>query len=231
MVLLMLYRQILQFMKKILPSGIVQSLQKIRAIVYYVRINYAAKKQRHYKTPWVCVLPYDPNESVRYLNEVYSDYFTYSGIPVAFIKGKRILEIGPGENLGIGMRFLADGAAFVASVDRFCSLRSSGEQIAVYQQVFDSFDDTQRSAFGDTVVFTSDGYKLNESRYRYIANTAIEEVSKKHSLEKFDMIVSRAVLEHVADVDGAFTSMHSLLRPEGSMRLTLEIMVFFPSPD
>ena len=210
-------RKIFKIIKKILPQNFIRFIQQHRVILIYLLQNRAAQKQKHLKTPWVCVLPYDPNKSLHYLNEVYHDYFVYSHIPVSFVKGKRILEVGPGENLGVGMRFLADGAAFVASVDRFSSLRSAAEQAAVYLKLIETFTESQRSTFGNAIAFTPDGYTIDESRYRYLSNTAMEGVGNTHALGTFDMIVSRAVLEHVYDLEGVFHSMDSLLKHGGYM--------------
>ena len=210
-------RILLKAIKKKLPAGIVQFINKYRKIVTFLRINRSAQRKLHYKTPWVCVLPYSPEQSVRYIDEVYSDYLSYSKIPISFVRGKRVLEIGPGENLGVGLRFLADGAAFVASADRFRSLRSDKEQEMVYRRLLENLDEIQRATLGDAITFTSTGFTINESRYRYLSNTSVEEVSERYSLTNFDLIVSRAVLEHVADLEKAFLSMHLLLKPSGYM--------------
>ena len=59
------------------------------------------------------------SETLNYINNVYEDYIRYSSISVEIIRGKRILEIGCGDNLGIALKFLAAGAAQVICLDKF----------------------------------------------------------------------------------------------------------------
>ncbi|GAG61874.1 unnamed protein product, partial [marine sediment metagenome] len=51
------------------------------------------------------------NESVNYINRVFEDYIKYSSQDIDKFINKRILEIGPGDNLSIALKFLAIGAA------------------------------------------------------------------------------------------------------------------------
>src|SRR5229473_2762503 len=48
-------------------------------------------------------------QSLDYINQVFEDYLIYSGISVNMLQGKRILEIGPGDNLGVALKFLLAG--------------------------------------------------------------------------------------------------------------------------
>jgi SAM-dependent methyltransferase len=206
------------FVKSHLPPRMVSSLIKSLRILKYVRINQLARKLHRMETAWVCALPWDPKGSVEYINEVYADYFTYSRLSKSWIKGIRVLEIGPGENLGVAVRFLADGASFVASVDRFESLRGSADQAEVYRQLIATLDDDQRNSLGDAMIATlSEGHLGDAARYRYFVNTGVEELRTGRFRQYFDLVISRAVLEHVADVEAAFESMHSLLRRGGYM--------------
>jgi SAM-dependent methyltransferase len=204
-------------LKKILPRPVLDLLRKHRIIVLHLLKNRRAQRQEKLHTPWVNLTPYDVDGRVAYSKEVYEDYFTWSGIPRSFVKGKRVLEIGPGENLAVSLRFLADGAAFVASVDRFRSLKSGAEQAAVYRRLFHGFDETQRKNLGDMLSLQDSGSCLDELRCRYCADTPLEALASQAGNNVYDLIVSRAVLEHVIDLDAAFTSMDRLLAPGGIM--------------
>jgi len=213
----MIRKLVVRLFKMFLPTNFVLWIQKYRVIGRLLYLNYYGNKQGILKTPWVCMLPFDPKASVEYINEVYNDYFIHSGIPYSYIKGKRVLEIGPGENLGVGMRFLAEGASLVVSVDRFRSLRNYLDQEAVYQQLINKMSEKEREQFGDCITFSDHGYRLDEKRYLYLANKAIEDITIKSFPEKFNLIVSRAVLEHVSNIEAAFNIMDSLLFSGGYM--------------
>ena len=58
-------------------------------------------------------------ESLDYINLVFNDYKKYSGLEDEDITGKKILEIGPGDNFGVALRFLAAGAEQVCCIDKF----------------------------------------------------------------------------------------------------------------
>ena len=203
--------------KKLLPRVLLDLLRKYRSIAVHVMKNRRAQRRRFLTTHWVNTEPYDINQRVAYSKEVYDDYFAWSGIPRSFIKGKRILEIGPGENLAVSLRFLADGAAFAAGVDRFRSLRSDAEQAAVYRRLFEELTEEQRKNAGDAVTLLENDFRLNPARCRYHADTPLEELAKKEGAGRFDLVVSRAVLEHVLDLEAAFVCMDALLAPGGYM--------------
>src|SRR4051812_46966224 len=48
-------------------------------------------------------------DSLAYIHRVYSDYLACAGILPAQLAGKRVLEIGPGDNLGVALRFVGAG--------------------------------------------------------------------------------------------------------------------------
>ena len=64
------------------------------------------------------------NESLAYIKEVFDDYKTYGG--VENFKGT-IAEIGPGDNFGVALSMLADGAGQVDLLDRFYSKRDPAQ--------------------------------------------------------------------------------------------------------
>ena len=50
------------------------------------------------------------DESVEYIRRVYADYFRYGSAPEDGLVGKRILEIGPGDSVGVALLLSAAGA-------------------------------------------------------------------------------------------------------------------------
>src|SRR5882672_1715985 len=51
------------------------------------------------------------DQSIEYIDRVFFDYLRYGNLSPAQLVGKRILELGPGDNLGVALRFFAAGAA------------------------------------------------------------------------------------------------------------------------
>src|SRR3989344_8004674 len=112
-----LKKTIKDFLYNLPPSlkGILRYLILIKLFVQ----NFLASTKKEQVTDWVCAMEgYDPKERSRYSEEVFYDYFRYSGFTADFLKGKRILEIGPGENLGVALQCLAYGAEKVVCIDR-----------------------------------------------------------------------------------------------------------------
>src|SRR5262245_61966106 len=50
------------------------------------------------------------DESLAYIEAVHADYCRYVQLTPEMIRGKRIVELGCGDNVGVALRFLADGA-------------------------------------------------------------------------------------------------------------------------
>src|SRR5262249_53293426 len=70
--------------------------------------------------------PYTPApgtaEVDRYLSRIdhmFLNYLDRMGISAADPRGKRMLEVGPGDNIGLELRFIAAGAAQAVAVDKF----------------------------------------------------------------------------------------------------------------
>lgn len=156
------------------------------------------------------------SESLNYVNDVFDDYFSYSDISHEMIRNKRILEIGPGDNLGVALKFLSIGAAQVVCLDKFYSKRDTEQEFKIYQALRAQIDDVSKQRL-DKVINLTNGIKIDPNRLRCIYGMAIEDVKKEFNSEYFDFIVSRAVVEHLYDTESAFFSMDRLLIPGGVM--------------
>ena len=160
-------------------------------------------------------------KSVAYINLVYREYLEYSGLTPEAVRGWRILEVGPGDNFGVALKFVADGAAKVVSLDKFYSERNEEQQKRIYQELRKQLSPEQAAVFDGSI--TLDGQvELNKNRIEYIYGHGIEEadrIPKPGSLEpeSFHFIVSRAVLHNVYDIDRGFEAMDRLLAPGGYM--------------
>lgn len=153
-------------------------------------------------------------ESLAYIDSVFNDYLMYSGITVSSLEDKRILEIGPGDNFGVALRFLAAGAKQIICLDKYYSKRNERKQNLIYQAIRQKLETNSRIRF-DNAIDLSDGIKLNPEKINYIYGIGIEEADKILEPQSFDIILSRAVIEHIYDIDTAFVVMDKLLAPEG----------------
>lgn len=155
-------------------------------------------------------------DSLKYVDTVFEDYLQYGELRLDSLKDKRVLELGPGDNFGVALKFLIAGAKQVVCLDRFYSKRDTAQQQRIYSAMRDELSETERSRF-DSSVTIDEGISLNEEKLLYIHGTGIESADEILEHNSFDLIVSRAVLEHLYDLDAAFQTMDSLLAPGGSM--------------
>lgn len=155
------------------------------------------------------------DQSTAYIDEVFADYLDYGGLGPDELEGRSVLELGPGDNFGVALRFLAAGADRVVATDKFASVRDPDKQRRIYEALLGGLDPSQRARAEAAIEL--DGLRFDPERLRVLEGVAVEEASRALSGERFDVIVSRAVLEHLYDLDAAFAAMDGLLRPGGAM--------------
>ena len=129
-----------------------------------------------------------------------------------FLRGKTVLEYGPGDVLGTALLFFANGARTVHCVDRFPLSSLSEKNIEIYTILLDLLDDKQKdraaaafkvkgkpeSGFDDKVIC----YKVTED-------------GLAGGTGKYDLIISRAVLEHVNHLEKTMNDIKDSLRDGG----------------
>jgi SAM-dependent methyltransferase len=141
-------------------------------------------------------------QSVDYVNSSFEALLRHGGIDG--VEGKHVLEIGPGDNLGVALRFLAAGAERMVCLDRFAITRDKDFEAAVYDELRAGMDQAARE-------------RARPERVEVFQGTGIEDSASRFGPGSFDLIVSIAVLEHVADPDRALEAMDRLLKPGGAM--------------
>lgn len=156
------------------------------------------------------------NQSVRYIEKVYDDYLEYSGLTSEVFRGKNILEVGPGDNFGVALKFLAAGAARVVCLDKFYSERKSDQELRIYRALRETLPPEDRRAF-DNCIKLDGGIEPNPNKIDYIYGYGIEDADEVLQPNSFDFIISRAVLHNVYNMDRGFDAMHRLLIPGGYM--------------
>jgi SAM-dependent methyltransferase len=155
-------------------------------------------------------------KSVNYINLVYDEYLKYAGVGPDALRGKRILELGPGDNFGVALKFLAAGAAKVVALDKFYSERNVEQQTRIYRELRNQLSPGDASVF-DECIKLNDEIVLNEERLEYIYGHGVEEADQILAPGSFDFIVSRAVIHNVYDIERGFAAMDRLLAPGGYM--------------
>jgi SAM-dependent methyltransferase len=158
------------------------------------------------------------DKSTQYIREVVADYFDFARVPDGWLAGRRVLEIGPGDNLGVALTFLAKGAASVTCLDRFESDRDDARNARIYRNLLDDFTADERARAAGALSWSPDGTaRFDPARIDYRHGVPIEEAPRSFGDGRFDVILSRAVLEHVYDLDAAWRAMAGLLTPDGEL--------------
>src|SRR5829696_3640052 len=116
-------------------------------------------------------------KSVNYINLVHREYIEYSGLDPEAFRGSRILEVGPGDNFGVALKFLAGGAAKVVCLDKFYSERNVEQQTRIYQELRKQLSPDEARVFDECI--TLDGeIVLNEERLQYIYGHGVESMDR-----------------------------------------------------
>ena len=155
-------------------------------------------------------------KSVDYINLVHREYVEYSGLGAEAFRGSRILEVGPGDNFGVALKFLAGGAKQVVCLDKFYSERNVEQQTRIYHELRNQLSPDEQRVFDECIKLNGE-IVLNEERLKYIYGHGVEEADQILEPGSFDFIVSRAVMHNVYDVERGFEAMDRLLAPGGQM--------------
>jgi SAM-dependent methyltransferase len=120
-----------------------------------------------------------------------------------WIRGRTVLEYGPGDFLGVPLILLAKGAKKIFCLDRF-PLKDDSKYANLYQNMINVWFEKD---------FSKHWHDLLSRDIQYIA--APDGIGALP--EKVDLIVSRAVLEHCNNLQETFAHMDQHLKPGGFM--------------
>jgi len=160
--------------------------------------------------------------SLSYIAGVFDDYFQYSDMQLPSLQGRRILEVGPGDNLGVALKFLVAGAEQVTCLDKFYAKRNVEQQRRIYAAMRRELSGDARARF-DAAVSLEKGIEFNRARLNYIYGTGIEAADGLFPPGFFDVIISRVALQEVYNIDAAFNAMDTLLAPGGLMAHKIDL--------
>lgn len=129
-----------------------------------------------------------------------------------FLSGKQVLEYGPGDVPGVALLMVAHGAESVTCVDRFPLLTLTPKNTEIMELLLDSLAGEARQR--------ADGCFLEKGRPSSGFSPRIRYLIRPSGLSGFrdavDLVISRAVLEHVDDLPATLADMYQALR-EGSV--------------
>lgn len=151
-----------------------------------------------------------------YFRTCFQDYFQVPGMPPGqvetYLDGKHVLEYGPGDLPGVALLMIAYGAESVICVDRFPLCRLSDNSIQVLQNLLDALEGGQRERAEECFVRRGEPASgFNQERIRYMVKPS----GLAGLIDWADLIISRAVLEHVNDLHATFVDMRDALRAKG----------------
>lgn len=130
----------------------------------------------------------------------------------AFVAGKDVLEYGPGDLLGMALLMYAHGAARVHCYDRFPLFAASPKNLAVYERLIAALPgpqrDRARAAFEDAQR-PEQGFRADAIAY-FVSPDGLSGRTRA-----YDLILSRAVLEHVGNLPATVADMARALKPGG----------------
>lgn len=151
-----------------------------------------------------------------YFRSCFDEYFQMLGIEPeqieSYLAGKRILEYGPGNVPGVALLMIAHGADSVVCVDRFPMVSISAINAEVLCHLMEGLDGEAKERAASC--FLRRGYPasgLREQRIRYLVKPS----GLSGLRDTADLVISRAVLEHVNDLHATFTDMHNALCATG----------------
>jgi SAM-dependent methyltransferase len=157
-----------------------------------------------------------PEDIAAYFRRCVDDYLAFAGIPATqvatWFQGKAVVEYGPGDFPGVAVLLLALGARKVWCVDRFPMVRMSEKNVGVWHALLAGMDGVQRDRA--RALLRDPGRPAEGFRPE-----AVEYLVRPHGFSgldrQADVVLSRAVLEHVDDLPGTFDDMLRALVPGG----------------
>jgi hypothetical protein len=153
--------------------------------------------------------------ALRHIRKNFSDFTTYGKLSESNIAGKRILELGPGDNLAMGVLFQAMGAASYVGIDRFYSPRDNERERLIYLKLNDDLPKAQQDRLREALDL-SEGIRFSPERIRAIYGPGAEKASESLEAGSVDLLISSGVLQSVR-LKEALPGMMRLLAPGGTM--------------
>lgn len=194
--------------------------RKWLVVGYHLGVNWLVRRRyRRGNTALSCGAThrtFDPDESVAYIWGVFRDYLRYGSLRPESLNGLRVLEVGPGDNHGVALLFIAFGASQVVTIDRFDAVRDLQQEREIYKHLQSTLPIKARDRLAGVVdsLGNLDATSTTLTRYCGVEVSALEAANVGPG---FDLIVSRAVLEHIHSLERDLETMVRLMSPSGLM--------------
>ena len=199
--------QRISLFRRIVQASITNQIARY-APDFYVRLTKQTGRGAEYE---------DIGEVGDYFQTCFDDYFEKLGVKeharADFLRGKRILEYGPGDVPGVAILMIAHGAEQVVCVDRFQLVRMSEKNVRIVKKMLDRLPQPLRNraeACFKQVAHPESGFNA-----QYI-NYLVRPSGLSGLANSVDLVISRAVLEHVNDLQASFQDMYAALKPGGT---------------
>lgn len=151
-----------------------------------------------------------------YFQKCFEEYFEHLGVAqsdrTGFLRGKRLLEFGPGDVPGVAILMVAHGAEQVVCVDRFPLVRMSPKNVEIVKLMLERLPDEARQRAD--LCFRQPGRPETGFNPQYI-DYLVRPSGLSGLGAEIDMVFSRAVLEHVNDLPASILDMYAALKPGG----------------
>lgn len=128
------------------------------------------------------------------------------------VSGKSICEIGPGDFLSSGLSMLAAGAAKYTALDRFPGNYAGDAAKDVYRRIAENW-----SRFYPEIRWkpSIDAARFPE-KYSHLVDTLPQSIESVRLDEKFDVLCSFQVAEHVSDIYAFAAAHNEFLKSDGA---------------
>lgn len=151
-----------------------------------------------------------------YFQTCFDDYFEQLGVAESeradFLKEKRVLEYGPGDVPGVAILMYAHGASQVVCVDRFPMVRMSPKNVQIVKIMLERLPQPVRGRA--EACFRQAARPETGLDPRYV-DYLVRPNGLSGLANYVDLIISRAVLEHVNELPATFRDMYAALKPGG----------------
>lgn len=128
----------------------------------------------------------------------------------AYLKGKTLLEYGPGDFPGVAMLMVGRGGEKVYCADRFPLVSLSEKNGQALAMLIDGSRGRVRDRLVSCLANPDDPMAgFNRERIEYLVRPS----GLSGMVNRADLVFSRAVLEHVNDLDATFADMTRAMRP------------------